>query len=134
MTTGAPRTVGELVRPLPGCPRARVNAVNGAPDPIVALLREHTALLERICRALEHQSRPSHLTRGDRDRLAAILPAAGGVFGSELFITRDLFASEAAALRLVLRGLNCEAGRPSVPPGGRARRRRLSDSAATAQS
>ena len=89
-----------------------------APDPIVSLLREQTALLERICRALEHQSRPSHLTRGDRGRLAAILPAAGGVFGSELFLTRDLFASEATALRLVLRGPNvkqvhrfCSAGR-----------------------
>jgi hypothetical protein len=40
------------------------------------------------------------------------LPAIGGAFGSELFATRELFTSEAAAVRLVVRGLNArQAGR-----------------------
>ena len=98
------------------------------PDRVIAARADGAA--RAYLPTLEHQSRPSHLTRGDRGRLAAILPAAGGVFGSELFLTRDLFASEAAALRLVLRGPNVKQVHRFVPPGGRADGRRLSDSRA----
>jgi hypothetical protein len=35
-----------------------------------------------------------------------LLPAAGGVFGSEPFLTRDLFESDAAAVKVVTCGLN----------------------------
>jgi hypothetical protein len=45
------------------------------------------------------------LSRADRARLARILPAIGGVVGSDEFLVRELFESDAAALRLVLRGL-----------------------------
>jgi hypothetical protein len=64
--------------------------------------------LRAIRQLLERDRRPSPLTRRDRDRLALLLPAIGGVFGSELFLTRDVFESEAAALQLVRRGLNAK--------------------------
>jgi hypothetical protein len=43
------------------------------------------------------------LSRADRELLGRLLPAIGGVFGSEPFLARDLFEhdSAAAALRLV---------------------------------
>jgi hypothetical protein len=63
--------------------------------------------LRAIRSALERQQRPvSALNRADHATLARLLPAAGGVFGSEPFLTRDLFESDSAALTLVLRGLN----------------------------
>lgn len=92
-----------VTRPMP---RAQGSPAPAAADGTESWQRAVLDALRAIRAALEQRPRPSHLTRGDRDRLAAILPAAGGVFGSELFLTRDLFASEAAALRLVLRGLN----------------------------
>jgi hypothetical protein len=47
----------------------------------------------------------STLSRADRRTLAKLLPAAGGVFGSEPFATRELFERDAPALRIVMRGL-----------------------------
>jgi hypothetical protein len=56
---------------------------------------------------LAHPRQPSSpLSRADRERLATLLPAIGGVFGSDVFLVRELFESEASALTLVLRGLN----------------------------
>ena len=37
-----------------------------------------------------------------------MLPALGGVFGSDLFLTRDVLESEAAAVHVVRRGLNAQ--------------------------
>jgi hypothetical protein len=75
--------------------------------PAVELLRELVALQRQILAAIERQHRPiSGLSRDDARLLAKLLPAAGGVFGSEPFLARDLFDSEAAAVKLVTRGLN----------------------------
>jgi hypothetical protein len=71
---------------------------------IAALLLEVLDELRLIRAELAGQRRPSHLTREDRDRLATMLPAIGGAFGSELFLVRELFEADAAAVRLVLRG------------------------------
>ena len=79
-----------------------------AADPLEAILRELVAEVRGLRADLARQPRASTLTREDRARLAAILPAAGGVFGPELFLTRDLFASESAALQLVLDGLTAK--------------------------
>lgn len=47
------------------------------------------------------------LNRADRARLARMLPAIAGVYGSDAFAARDLLDAEApAALRLVTRGLD----------------------------
>jgi hypothetical protein len=74
---------------------------------LVALHRQDIELQRQILAALEHPQRAvSAMSRGDRAILARLLPAAGGVFGSEPFLTRDLFESDSAALTLVLRGLN----------------------------
>jgi hypothetical protein len=72
------------------------------------LLRELVAGQRQIIHLLEQQQRqqPSSLTRQDRVVLARLLPAIAGVFGSELFVTRELFESDAAALKLVLHGLD----------------------------
>lgn len=64
------------------------------------------AELRAIRQLLERQQRPSSLTRADRTALARLLPAVGGVFGSDLFMVRELFESTAAAVRLVLEGCN----------------------------
>jgi hypothetical protein len=75
-------------------------------DTIATLLRELVAEVRGL-RADQRERRPaSSLSRADRAVLARLLPAAGGVFGSEPFLTRDLFESDSAALTLVLRGLN----------------------------
>jgi len=77
-----------------------------APDGVEALLRELVAGQRQIIQLLEQQRRPSHPTREDRDRLAAILPAIAGALGSEAFASRDLVSDDAApALRVVLAGL-----------------------------
>src|SRR5262245_14785017 len=55
--------------------------------------------------ALERR-RPSHLTRIDRGRLGAILPAIAGAIGSELFTALEATEHESPALRIVLEGLN----------------------------
>jgi hypothetical protein len=81
-------------------PRVPVEA-----DQVAALLRELVAEVRGLRADLTRDRRPSRLTRHDRDRLVAILPAAGGVFGSELFTAKELLEHDAAALRLVLRGL-----------------------------
>ena len=48
----------------------------------------------------------SPLTRADRLQLGRLLPVVAGVFGSEPFLSRDLFEHDSAALRLVCRGRN----------------------------
>lgn len=87
-------------------PRAHPLATQPTPDPNTGLLVEVLAELRAIRTALETPRPVSTLTRSDRARLAAILPAVGGVLGSELFTVRDLFESAAAAIRLVLHGMN----------------------------
>lgn len=80
-----------------------------APDPesaILDALRELVALNRAILAALEKQQRPSHLTREDRGRLAAILPALVGVKGTDWFTARELIQDRSPALRLVLDELN----------------------------
>jgi hypothetical protein len=46
------------------------------------------------------------LSRADLALLGRLLPAIGGVFGSDEFAVRELFERDSAALRLVLSGLN----------------------------
>jgi hypothetical protein len=88
--------------------RSQENHVAHVTDPTAAttddIMRELLALRVLVERLVS--KRPEPLTRADHDRLAKILPAVGGVFGSEWFLVRELFASPAAAVRLVLRGLN----------------------------
>jgi hypothetical protein len=75
-------------------------------DTIATLLRELVTEVRGL-RADQRERRPvSSLSRADRAVLVRLLPAAGGVFGSEPFLTRDLFESDAAAVKLVLRELN----------------------------
>lgn len=86
-----------------------------ATDTAVELLRELVAEVKGLRADLmerNQDTRPgilnSALSRADRALLARLLPTIGGAFGSELFLTRELFESESAALRLVLRGLNAK--------------------------
>lgn len=60
--------------------------------------------LRAIRRLLEGQrlTKPSSLKRTDREALSRLLPAISGVMGSELFVVRELFADDSAALRVVL--------------------------------
>jgi hypothetical protein len=62
--------------------------------------------LRAIRAALERPREVSPMTRADRTKLAALLPALAGALGSEPFASRDLVADDAApALRVVLKGL-----------------------------
>jgi hypothetical protein len=71
------------------------------PEPTLDdILRELVA----IRALLEDRRRPAPLTRDDRDRLATILPAIVGAWGSEPFASRDLPTD--AGVRVVLRGLS----------------------------
>jgi hypothetical protein len=77
-----------------------------APDS-TELLRAVLDELRAIRLALaERQRPPLHLTRADRDRLAAILPVIGATLGSEPILTRDVLEDDAPALRLVLKGIS----------------------------
>ena len=65
------------------------------------------AALELRVAALEHDAiARASLSRADVAALSSLLPAVGGAFGSEPFLTRELFTSDAAAVRLVMRGWN----------------------------
>ena len=81
-------------------------AASGITLALLDLQRQQLAELQRIRQLLEQQRRPSHLTRGDRDKLTRILPAIAGALGSELFTARELLDQDAPALRLVLADLN----------------------------
>lgn len=72
--------------------------------PLVEILIDEV----RGLRADLRRDRPttSTLSRGDRERMAAILPAAAGVLGSEQFNSADICESDEPALRLVSKGLN----------------------------
>jgi hypothetical protein len=48
------------------------------------------------------------VSRADRDILTKLLPAVGGVFGPELFLTRDVVESDAPAIQLVRGGLTAK--------------------------
>jgi hypothetical protein len=77
-----------------------------AADPVEALLRELVDVNRQILSTLQQPRQVSPLTRADRTKLAAILPAIAGTLGSEPFASRDLVADDAApALRLVFNGL-----------------------------
>jgi len=106
-SSGSRSRVGDLDRPAP--------LENGTglshflTDAVLAELRAHTAELRAIRLLLEQWSHrpvmPSSLSRGDRAVLARLLPAIGGVLGSELFASADICESDAPALRLVRAGL-----------------------------
>ena len=72
------------------------------------LLRGQRELADAIVALHAHLLRvrqpASHLRRRDWDRLARILPAAAGLWGSQLFTSRDVVA--APALRVVVGGLS----------------------------
>jgi hypothetical protein len=55
--------------------------------------------------AQRRRSAASPLSREDQTVLARLLPAAGAVVGSELFSSAELCEHEAAAVKLVCRGL-----------------------------
>jgi hypothetical protein len=76
-------------------------------DPVETRLSEILSELRAIRVALERPQRSaSVLTRADRAMLAKMLPAIGGVFGSETFSSRDLAEDTRPAVRLVVRGLS----------------------------
>jgi hypothetical protein len=98
-------------------------------DPIVLPAEtawERAVLAElRAIRAALEQRQVSLMTRIDRAKLAAMLPAIAGALGSEPFASRDLVADDAApALRLVFNGLTVKsiskllARAEGVPIGG----------------
>src|SRR5262249_54196777 len=69
-------------------------------DVLDAILAEVRALRRQI------QARPrSTLSRHDRAALTRLLPAIGGVFGSEVKTVREVVASGAPAIRVVLEAL-----------------------------
>ncbi len=73
---------------------------------VLARIEVNQARLEmKLDQLLAACPRPT-LRRADRTRLASILPAVTGVFGSEPFATRDLFEQAAPALDIVLAGMN----------------------------
>ena len=85
---------------------AHQRPVTGSPDAIEALLRELVDGQRQIIRLLKRQQqRPtSTLSREDRSTLARLLPAIGGVYGSDQFSSRDLAEDTRPAVRLVVRG------------------------------
>lgn len=89
--------------PSPNSDRDLRSAPEGSSEAWQAAVLEE---LRAIRTALEDRPPAPSLNRTDRALLARLLPAAGGVFGSEPFLTRDLFESEKPAVKLVLRGLN----------------------------
>jgi hypothetical protein len=68
-------------------------------DDVMHELQALRGLVERLL-----ERRPAPLTPADRDRLARILPAVVGAWGSEPFASRDLPTD--AGVRVVLRGLS----------------------------
>jgi len=78
-------------------------------DAVLEVLRD---LLIEV-RGLRADLAPRHpistLNRADRARLAALLPALAGVYGSAPFVARDVVDADApAALRLVADGLDAQ--------------------------
>jgi hypothetical protein len=85
-----------------------MNQTTATPDLAAEMRQFHAEMmaeLQAIRGLLEQRSRPG-LSRIDRARLARMLPAIAGVYGSDLFVTRELFERDAPAIRLVLAGLN----------------------------
>lgn len=92
------------------CGTPRRPACLGAPVThearVEELLEAQLDLLRQLLQAVTQPARGvSTLSRGDRERVARILPAVAGALGSEPFASRDL-AADVPALRVVLRGLS----------------------------
>ena len=86
---------------------AAVPRPTAMPDSVEALLRELVVEVRGLRADLAPRRPVSALSREDRTRLARMLPALLGVFGSEeLFSSRDLAEDARPALRLVVRGLS----------------------------
>jgi hypothetical protein len=75
---------------------------------VAALLRALIEKIDTLTALVEHRRPASTLSRIDRERLARMLPAIGGVYGSDPFLVRELFESDKAAIRLVRTGLNAK--------------------------
>ena len=74
--------------------------LRSAPEGVIALLQQLVDGQQRIIELLKRRDRSATpLSRADRALLARLLPAIGGAFGSELFLVRELFESDAAAVR-----------------------------------
>jgi hypothetical protein len=86
----------------------RRDAPGDAPNAVLAELRKVSGLLVSILAAVQRQDRPSRLSRDDRRRLAAALPAISGVLGSDYFTSCELLEWNSAALRIVLADLNAK--------------------------
>jgi hypothetical protein len=86
---------------LAAVPRASVPPVVTTDD----LLRELIAEVRGLREDMRAGRVGPSLSRADRLLLAKMLPAIGGVFGSELFNSAEVCEHDAAALRLVCRGL-----------------------------
>jgi hypothetical protein len=69
---------------------------------LVVALGEHHAALEGRIRALER----TRLSRPDRERLAVLLPAIAGRFGSAPFLASDVTSSTDAGLQVGCRGIS----------------------------
>jgi hypothetical protein len=89
------------------------NQMSGPPDPLVEVLKELAGLVRGLRQDLAVARNPQVLaptvSRDDRARLETLLPAMGGVFGSELVNSAEICESDAAALRLVCAGLSARA-------------------------
>ena len=61
-----------------------------------------TAMLEelRLIRHVLERDQPSRLTRTDRETLARLLPAIGGVYGSDTFLAAEIATHRAPAIRV----------------------------------
>jgi hypothetical protein len=79
-----------------------LQAVDEAPAWALELLDEIRALRAELAR----QQGQSTLTRADRAVLAKLLPAIGGVFGSEPFLSSEVCEHDEPGLRLVCTGIS----------------------------
>lgn len=73
---------------------------------LAALLRQVVVELRAIRAAVERQNPASRLSKVDRMRLEQLLLAVANTFGAELFVTRELLAHQAPALREACSGLS----------------------------
>lgn len=80
-----------------------MSARDGALD-TAAIQRQLDLVLERLARleALLSESRAARVSRDDCQRLARLLPAVAGAWGSRLFSSGELVAAQEPALRLVV--------------------------------
>jgi hypothetical protein len=90
---------------------APLRAISPVEELLLAVLIEMRGLRQDLAQR-NQDARPvilnSPLSRADLALLGRLLPAIGGALGSELFLVRELFGHDAAALRLALRELNAK--------------------------